>query len=127
MPTDSDWGALDPAVADKLKAYVRQSVADGVHDAIAEGGIQQSIADGVAAGMRSVVEDEDLFDLVASRAAGAFRRSATRAGGELLIDGLSGLARRAALFVVLGVLVYSLGGWAGLVAAWKALTAHSSP
>ena len=126
MPTDSDWGALDPAAADKLKAYVRQSVADGVRDAIAEGGIQQSIADGVATGMRSVAEDEDLFDLIASRTASAFRRSATRAGGELLIDGLSGLARKAAWFVVLGALVYSLGGWAGLAAAWKALTTHSS-
>ncbi len=126
MPTDSDWGALDPAAADKLKAYVRQSVADGVRDALAEGDIQRSIADGVATGMRSVAEDEDLFDLIASRTVGAFRRSATRAGGELLIDGLMGLARKAAWFVVLGVLVYSLGGWAGLATAWKAMTTHSS-
>ena len=67
--------------ADKLKAYVRQSVADGVRDALAEGDIQRSIADGVATGMRSVAEDEDLFDLIASRTVGAFRRSATRATG----------------------------------------------
>lgn len=126
MPTDSDWGSLDPAAADKLKAYVRQSVADGVMDALADGDIQRSVADGVAAGMRSVAEDEDLFDLITSRAASAFRRSATRAGGELLIDSLASLVRRAAWFVVLGVLVYSLGGWAGLAALWKALTTQAS-
>lgn len=111
MPVgDSNWGDLDPATVEKLKSH-----------------IQRSVADGVAEGLRSVAEDEDLFDLLAARVTSAFRRSAAKASGEFLIDSAKGLARRAFTFIVLGVLVYSMGGWAGLVALWKAMTAHGGP
>lgn len=119
MSADSSWGTLDPEAAQKLKSYVRQAVADGMRDALANDEMRRSIADGVAHGMRSVAEDEDLFDLLTSRTASAFRRSATRASGEFLIDSLKAAARRVAWFVVLGALVYSLGGWAGLATLWK--------
>lgn len=125
MAQDSSWGTLDPEAALKLKGYVRQAVADGMRDALANGDMQRSIADGVASGMRSVAEDEDLFDLLTSRTTAAFKRSATRASGEFVVDSVKGLAKRIAWFVVLGALVYSLGGWAGLAALWKTIS-HSS-
>lgn len=119
---ESNWGDLDPQTVTQLKADIRRAVAEGVDDALRQGSLRDAIAEGVTIGLSQTAMDEDLFDTIVERTAAAFRRSATQASGQIVIDGLSGLLKRAAWFAVLGILVYALGGWSGLATLFKTLT-----
>lgn len=125
MP-ESNWGDLDPQAVAQLKIDIRRAVADGVDDALRQGALRDAIAEGVTIGLSQTAMDEDLFDTLVERFASAFRRSATQASGRIVVDGITGLAKRAAWFAALAVIVYALGGWTGLAALFKTLT-HSTP
>lgn len=123
---ESNWGTLDPQAVTQLKADIRRAVAEGVDDALRQGSLRDAIAEGVTIGLSQTAMDEDLFDTIVERTAAAFRRSATQASGRIVIDGFTSLAKRAAWFAVLGILVYALGGWSGLASFFKTFTQHSA-
>jgi hypothetical protein len=125
-PQESNWGDLDPQTITQLKLDIRRAVADGVDDALRHGALRDAIAEGVTIGLSQTAMDEDLFDSIVERTAAAFRRSATQASGRIVVDGVTGLAKRAAWFAVLGILVYALGGWTGLAALFKTFTSHTA-
>ena len=41
--------------------------------------------------------------------------------GLLVLGGLASLLRRGAVFILLGALVYALGGWTAIATFWKSL------
>ena len=49
------------------------------------------------------------------------QRSASEHTGRFVIGGLWGLARKASVFLLLGGLVYSVGGWTALAKFWHAI------
>jgi hypothetical protein len=49
------------------------------------------------------------------------QRQATQRAGRFVIGGLAGLLRKASLFVLLGGVVYAIGGWSALAGLFKAL------
>lgn len=51
----------------------------------------------------------------------AFQRHATENTGRLVLGGLLGLLRRGAAFILLGALVYALGGWTAIANFVKAI------
>lgn len=51
----------------------------------------------------------------------ALQRHATENTGKLVLGGLASLLRRGVVFILLGALVYALGGWTAIATFWKAL------
>lgn len=51
------------------------------------------------------------------------QEQASAQAGRLVIGGLGALVRRVSTFVVLGLLVYSIGGWSALTKLWNAVMA----
>lgn len=119
---DSNWGDLEPQQVERIKHDISRSVALGITQALRDGAVRDAIADGVTAGLRHAVTDEQTFDLMATRAATALRRSATQASGRIVIDGVIGLGKRMILIVSLAILVYAVGGWSALAQFWKLFT-----
>jgi hypothetical protein len=127
MGADSNWGDIDPEAVSKIKMHITQAVADGIDDALARGAMRDAIASGVATGMQSVVEDEDLFTLVVDRLAGTVRSAAAHSAGDLVIGGASRLVSIAMWGGVILLGAWALGGMAGLKAAWSLLISGGKP
>lgn len=51
----------------------------------------------------------------------ALQRHATENTGKLVLGGLLGLLRRAVVFVLLGAIVYAVGGWTAIASFFKAI------
>lgn len=76
--------------------------------------------DAVREGLRESVDDETIERFWAG-ALRILQRQATERAGRFVLGGVVGLLRRGALFVMLGWLVYALGGWTALAALAKVL------
>lgn len=77
--------------------YMRQMMQEAVADAIKGAMTEETAARFWAAGLT------------------VLQRQATQHAGRMVLGGLSGLLRKGAIFVVLGGVVYAVGGW-GLLA-----------
>lgn len=75
---------------------------------------------GGAAALRDVMQDREAVEAFWSAAFGALASYGQQQTGKLVLGGIKGLLSRGLLFMVLGLLVYSVGGWALLAALWKA-------
>lgn len=82
--------------------------------------LEDRIASAVGTGIKNAMTEDTA---AAFWAAGitVLQRQATDHAGRFVLDGLWGLARKASLFLMLGGIVYALGGWAALAALIKAL------
>lgn len=80
--------------------------------------LEQRIAVAVGTGIKSAMTEETA---TAFWQAGltALQKQATQHAGRFVLGGLWGLARKASLFIMLGGIVYALGGWAALAALAK--------
>lgn len=81
--------------------------------------LEARIAAAVATGLKSAITEETA---TAFWSAGltALQKQATEHAGRFVIGGLWGLVRKASLFLMLGGIVYALGGWTALAALFKA-------
>lgn len=77
---------------------------------------QQAVAEGI----KSAVT-EDMAAKVIAAAVTALQRQATQHAGRVVVGGIVGLVRKGAVFVLLGGLVYALGGWGALSKLAKVL------
>lgn len=86
---------------------------------------RMAMREAVSEGVRDVLTDRDALasgmDMLLDVSAQAMQRRANERAGRFLMDMLKGALVRGATFMVLGVIVYNLGGWTSLVATWKAL------
>ena len=82
--------------------------------------LEQRLAGAMVKAMRESMTEE-----VAREFWGAgvkvLREQATEHTGRFVLGGLSGLARRVGTFLLLGGVVYAIGGWAALAKLWQAL------
>lgn len=69
--------------------------------------MRQAVKDGVA----EVLTDRATIDAFWSAAFDVMQRRATVQTGKFVLGGVRAAAHRAAWFVALGLVVYSLGGW----------------
>ncbi|MBV7454311.1 hypothetical protein KW843_07500 [Acidovorax sp. sif1233] len=77
---------------------------------------QQAVAEGI----KSAVT-EDMAARVIAAGLTALQRQATEHAGRVVMGGIVGLARKGALFMLLGGLFYAIGGWSALAKLAKFL------
>lgn len=82
--------------------------------------LEDRIASAVGTGIKSAMT-EDTAAAFWAAGLSVLQRQATNHAGRFVLGGLWGLVRKASLFLMLGGIVYALGGWAALAALIKAL------
>lgn len=100
----------DPHVIDQLG-----DIKEMVEDVRASALTKDEVRDAVAAGFISAIGSDQFWSTLSD---GMQRHATTQAGGWLL-GSLKAALSRLFLFLVLGLLVYMVGGWSGLVALFK--------
>jgi hypothetical protein len=96
---------IDDETLAHLKGLMRDAVRDGVRDLVTEETIEQFWAGGL----------------------NMLQKQATQHAGRFVLSGLWGLASKASLFLMLGGMVYALGGWTALASLFKAVFTHGGP
>lgn len=69
--------------------------------------------------IKDVIADDEAMDNLWSSAFNSLQRSAQTHTSRVLFSGLKAIASRMMLFVALGLIVYSIGGWSALVKLWS--------
>lgn len=82
--------------------------------------MQALMRDAVRDGVRELVTPENMEQFWSSGFQ-MLQKQATAQAGRFVLGGLVGLLRKASLFVLLGGLVYAVGGWSALATLAKAL------
>jgi len=82
--------------------------------------LDERIAEAVRKGIVEAV-NEETAQAFWSAGIKVLQSQATNHAGRFVIGGLWGIARRISTFMVLGGIVYAIGGWAGLAKLWHAL------
>lgn len=98
MPTPAEVRLTDETIA-YLKEEIKNAVSDGIKGAMTE----QTAEAFWAAGFKVLQEQ------------------AARHTGRFVLGGLWGAVRKVAVFLVLGWIVYMVGGWSLLAKFWHAL------
>lgn len=79
-----------------------------------EAKIAQAVRDGIKGAM-----NEETAAAFWSAGLALLQKQATQRAGQIVIGGLWGLMQRIMLFLMLGGLVYSVGGWSALATLFK--------
>ena len=82
--------------------------------------LEDRIASAVGTGIKSAMT-EDTAAAFWAAGLSVLQRQATNHAGRFVLGGLWGLVRKASLFLMLGGIVYALGGWSALAALAKAI------
>ena len=81
----------------------------------------KAVADGIAAAI-----NEKTAEAFWSAGLTVFQRQAQQHAGRFVIGGLWGLTRKLGLFLMLGGVVYAIGGWSALAGLAKTLFSGST-
>jgi hypothetical protein len=100
-PQDSNWGELTPTAVAELK----HAVAEGIREALT---------------------DPATTDAMVTSFYDAFQRHAQQAAGRAVVSTAKTVATKGLVWFMVGLGIYSLGGWAAVVGAWKLLVAKGS-
>lgn len=109
---------MTPMSAEELQAHLVDQVGDVkelVEDVRAGALTPRDVRDAMAEGLMAAISREDFWPTLG---AGMQKHAAAQAGGWLL-GGIKAALRRLFLFLVLGLLLYLVGGWSALVALFK--------
>lgn len=82
--------------------------------------MQGLMREAVREGVRELVTPETVEQFWLSGLQ-ALQKQATQQAGRVVLGGLVGLARKAGVFLLLGGIVYAIGGWSALATLAKAL------
>lgn len=82
--------------------------------------LEDLMSNAVQKGIRESM-NEDAAERFWSAGLVVLQRQATDHAGRFVIGGLWGLMRRASMFVVLGGVVYAIGGWSALAGLFKTI------
>lgn len=82
--------------------------------------LEERIGAAVSNGIKNAMT-EDTAAAFWAAGLSVLQRQATDHAGRFVLGGLWGLARKASLFLMLGGIVYALGGWSALAALAKAI------
>lgn len=86
--------------------------------------LKEEISSAVRIGIQSAINEETA---AAFWKAGfnVLQDQATRHAGRFVIGGLAGIFKKIGLFLFLGTVVYTMGGWAALAKLWHVLWSAS--
>lgn len=87
----------------------------------------QKLQQAFVAGMKEVLNDEQFMDNLLTRLLGAFSRRSTKAAGVFTLGLFKELPKTALKYLLVGVLVYQIGGWQFVVSAAKAMVGSKAP
>lgn len=82
--------------------------------------MQSMMRDAVREGVRELLTEETMNQFWSSGFQ-QLQKQATQQAGRVVLGGLVGLLRKAGLFLLLGGIVYAVGGWSALATLAKAL------
>jgi hypothetical protein len=91
--------------------------------------LDQRIADAVRVGISQALQEALTKDTAQKFWSAGFemlQEQASVHAGRFVVGGLWGLIRKASMFLVLGGVVYAIGGWAGLAKLWHILFGAAS-
>lgn len=74
---------------------------------------------------KAIAHDQEAMDAFWSAAFSSLQASAQRHTGEMIVAGLKTGLRKLFMFAALGLIVYALGGWTGLVKLWHVIWSQS--
>lgn len=112
-PADSRISIIDQAVIEEHLGLVLARI-EGLEQAALK---PADIAAAVGAGMVEAAKNPDTW----AAALSGLRKSTEQHAGKWLVGALWAVAKKGLVIVVIGMLIYSFGGWTALSAAWKAL------
>jgi hypothetical protein len=98
-PTDHAEVRLRDETLQHMRDMMREAVRDGLKESINDEAIERFWAGGLA----------------------LLQRQATQHAGRFVLGGLMGIVRKAGVFLVLGGVVYAVGGWSALAALFKTI------
>lgn len=99
MTDRADEVRLSEETLQHMQTLMREAVKHGAKDLVTEQTIEQFWAGGL----------------------NMLQKQATQHAGRFVLGGLWGLTRKAGVFLVLGGVVYAIGGWTALAALFKAV------
>ena len=82
--------------------------------------LETRIASAVGSGIKGAMTEETAAAFWLAGLS-VLQKQASENAGRFVLDGIWGLMRKASLFMMLGGLVYALGGWSALAALFKAI------
>ena len=82
--------------------------------------LESRIANAVQIGIKNAVT-EDTAAAFWSAGLQVLQKQASAHAGRFVLGGLWGLLRKASLFMMLGGIVYAIGGWSAMAALFKAI------
>lgn len=83
--------------------------------------LELRIAEAVKQGMREVLTDKEVVGQFIGAAVENFQKKASERTGEFVLGGIKAAVHKAAWFVGLGLVVYSIGGWSAVAKLWHTL------
>lgn len=75
----------------------------------------------VSSGIKDALHDRAALDQFWNSAFAQLQSRATKETGRFVLGGLRGIASKVLMFLVLGMAVYSIGGWAAVHKIWHAI------
>ena len=112
-PADSRISIIDQAVIEEHLGVVLARI-EGIEQAALK---PKDVAAAVGAGMVEAASNPATWTAALS----GLRKSTEQHAGRWLVGALWAVAKKGLVIVVIGMLIYSFGGWTALSAAWKAL------
>lgn len=103
-PTNHTEVRLRDETLQHMRDMMREAVRDGLKESINDEAIERFWAGGMT----------------------MLQRQATQHAGRFVLGGLMGVVRKAGMFLVLGGVVYAVGGWSALAALAKAVFSGAS-
>lgn len=81
--------------------------------------MEQRMAAAVQAGIKRALNEPDTVAQFWAAGLHVLQRQATQHTGRFVIGGLVGLVQKVGMFLVLGGMVYAVGGWSALAKLWQ--------
>lgn len=76
------------------------------------------VREAVAEGIRDVLSDKEALGVFWSSAYDQLQQSATQHTGRFVITGIKAAVTKGSMFLLLGMLIYSIGGWSAVAKLW---------
>lgn len=76
-----------------------------------EASTERAIANGIKQGFRDAVRDEELMEAFWDHGIKLAKKQATMRAGTLLMDSMTNVAKSAGKVLVIGLILYYVGGW----------------
>lgn len=82
---------------------------------------KQVVREAVADGMREVLTDDEVLNKFLTALVKQLQSAATKNTGKFVLGSVRAVIARGSTFLLLGMLVYSIGGWAAVAKLWQSM------